>query len=133
MIQQLSLLKEYLRGLTESGTIDLLEGDKVYGIRVGAKPFSVVFAFYAGELTTAAQSIQFSADMGRFSKLCVDAACLRNRGPVFGAGLLNHKCAGFNSRSRVEWYDDRPVLVFETIGVVQPFTELTALQRLESR
>ena len=40
-------------------------------------------------------------------------------------GFFNHKCSEPSCRCRAEWYDGRPVLVFGTIGVLEPHTVLT--------
>jgi hypothetical protein len=130
---RLGALEASLQKLESTGRIEVfLTQNRGLGVRVGAQPLQGVFAVYAGWLVTASEaddrsdaSFQFSSEMGPFSKFVIDATIMRHGGVAFGAGLLNHRCAGFNARSRVEWYDGRPVLLFETIGVVAPWTELT--------
>lgn len=130
--RELRDLQNYLQSLGESGAVVRRSGIKGYEVAVGDRPLSGVFAVYAGVLTTSKEAdplsdaqFQFSSDMGRFSKMCIDAAVLREEGPAWGAGLLNHKCVDWNACCRVRWYDGRPVLVFETIGLVGPHVELT--------
>jgi len=130
--RRLGALKASLQELEDSERIEVFLGDKGLGVRVGSQPLQGVFAVYAGHLVTASEadersdaSFEFSSEMGPFSKFVVDAQIMRHGGPAFGAGLLNHRCAGFNVRCRVEWYDGRPILLFETIGVAAPWIELT--------
>jgi len=98
---------------------------------VAERELKGVLGVYAGLVTKGNQAndlsnalYQFGAHNGAVSGMCVDAAVLREQGPVWGAGLLNHTCRKPNVKVRVTWIDGRPVVLFEAKRTIQAGEEL---------